>query len=70
MSKTFTIVKIGSTEVAAGCDAIGGDKRLLKVGLTHEIIGVGKDGGPVLLAACPNLQAAQAIKVALEFAMA
>lgn len=66
----FRIIAIGAHELPAGCDSIGGDRKLLKVGLTHEIVGPGPDGGPVLLAACPNLQAAQAIKQALEYVMA
>ena len=66
----LSIIAIGETKLSRGCDAIGGDKRFLKVGLTHEIIGIGPDGGPVLLAACPNLPAAQAIKLALENTLA
>jgi len=66
----FQIVAIGAHKLPEGCNAIGGDRKFLKAGLTHEIVGPGPDGGPVLLAACPNLQAAQAIKQALEFVIA
>lgn len=66
----LTIIAIGETKTPRGCGAIGGNKRLLTVGLTHEIVGTGPDGGPVLLAACPNLPAAQAIKLALESTLA
>jgi len=62
----FKIVAIGKTKIPEGCDAIGGDRCFLKVGLDYEIVGPGPDGGPVLLAVCPNLPAAQAIKLALE----
>ena len=41
--------------------------RLLKLGLTHEVIGPDPhDGGPKLICVCPNGDSARAIKNALE----
>jgi hypothetical protein len=61
----FHIVEIGNTLSAPG-NALGGDKRFLKVGLTREVCGPGPDGGPVLIAACPTQEAAERVKRALE----
>jgi hypothetical protein len=54
----FHIVEIGS--------ARGGDTRLLKVGLTREVVGPAADGGPELIAACPDQDAAERVMRALE----
>ena len=63
--RPYYIVEIGNTVSTPG-NALGGDKRFLKVGLTREVCGPGPDGGPVLIAACPTQEAAERVKRALE----
>ncbi|MFA6364697.1 hypothetical protein [Methanoregula sp.] len=43
-------------------------EKLACLGFTHEVIGPDpKDGGPMLICACPNADSARTIKDALDF---
>lgn len=66
MPTPYLIVAIGEQRVE-GADAIGGDKRLPKFGYHFEVMEVNgaDDGGPALLAVCPDIYTAQRIKAAL-----
>jgi hypothetical protein len=61
----FYIVEIGNKR-SGPIYANGGNRSFLKVGLTYEVCGPAKDGTPELIAACPNQEAAELVKRALE----
>ena len=63
--RSIFIVEIGECVTVPG-NVLGGDKRFPKVGLTREVVGPGADGGPELIAACPDQESAELVKRALE----
>ena len=63
--RSIFIVEIGGRVTVPG-NVLGGDKRFLTVGLTREVVGPGADGGPELIAACPDQASAELVKRALE----
>lgn len=63
MRDDYHIVAIGRKE--RGC-AVGGDKGLLTVGLYYEVVGPVEDGGPGLIAACPDRLCAERVVRALR----
>lgn len=42
------------------------DKKLLRLGFTHQVIGPDSEGGPVLVCACMSEETANAIRSALD----
>jgi hypothetical protein len=47
----------------AGCNE---DRKLARLGFTHQVIGPDSEGGPVLVCACMSEETANAIRSALE----